>query len=66
MGKTKNPLSVGFSWCLIPEAFGMQYEAINSIAQEIDISKSYLGSELDEELFNVSGYQYNQHTVLTF
>ena len=31
-------------WCLIPEAFGMQYEAINSIAQEIELSQEYLGN----------------------
>lgn len=36
-----------FIWCRIPELFGSQMEAINSIAQELDISTDYLGSTLE-------------------
>ena len=41
-----------FVWCRIPEPFGSQMEAINAIAQELEISTEYLGSSLEEELFN--------------
>ena len=37
-------------WCLIPEALGMQYEAVNSIAQEIELSQEYLGNNTIKQL----------------
>ncbi len=40
-------------WCLIPEILGSYQDTIDSIAQEVELSKEYLGCEVAEELFNV-------------
>lgn len=39
-----------FIWCRIPELFGAEMEAINGIAQELDISSEYLGSSLEGDV----------------
>lgn len=37
-----------FVWCRIPELFGAEMEAINSVSLELEIAKEYLGGELDD------------------